>query len=85
MQFPKSPIYNKSALVQVMAWRWTGMPLPATMFTKIHDVIHGVTQPHLVKLLQNYNTYTHMIYTYAHVTANILKKILTHTQVYMYT
>ena len=35
---PKGPIGNKSALVQVMAWRWTGdKPLPAPMLTQFID------------------------------------------------
>ena len=35
---PKSPIDNKPALVQVMAWRWTGdKPLPEPMMTKLTD------------------------------------------------
>ena len=32
---PRSPIHNKSALVQVMAWRQTGdKPLPEPMLTQ---------------------------------------------------
>ena len=35
---PKGPIDNKSALVQVMAWRRTGdKPLPETMMTQFTD------------------------------------------------
>ena len=35
---PKGQIDNKSALVQVMAWRWTGdKPLPAPMLTQFTD------------------------------------------------
>ena len=35
---PKSPIDNKSALVQVMAWRRTGdKPLPEPMMTQFTD------------------------------------------------
>ena len=35
---PMSPIDNKSALVQVMAWRWTGdKPLPELMLTQFAD------------------------------------------------
>ena len=35
---PRSPIDNKPALVQVMAWRWTGdKPLPITMLTQFTD------------------------------------------------
>ena len=35
---PKSPIDNKSALVQVMAWCWTGdKPLPEPMMTQFND------------------------------------------------
>ena len=35
---PKSPIDNKPALVQVMAWRQTGdKPLPELMLTQITD------------------------------------------------
>ena len=35
---PMSPIDNKSALVQVMAWRRTGdKPLPEPMMTQITD------------------------------------------------
>ena len=35
---PRSSIYNKSALVQVMAWRRTGdKPLPETMMTQFTD------------------------------------------------
>ena len=35
---PKGPIGNKSALVQVMAWRWTGnKSLPAPMLTQFID------------------------------------------------
>ena len=34
----KSPIDNKSALVQVMAWCWTGnKPLPESMLTQFSD------------------------------------------------
>ena len=36
---PKGPIDNKSAFVQVMAWRRTGdKPLPEQMLTKFTDV-----------------------------------------------
>ena len=35
---PRSPIDNKPALVQVMAWHWTGdKPLPETMMTQFID------------------------------------------------
>ena len=35
---PKSPTDNKAALVQVMAWRWTGdKPLPETVLTQFTD------------------------------------------------
>ena len=35
---PNSPIDNKSAVVQVMAWRWTGnKPLPEQMLTQFID------------------------------------------------
>ena len=35
---PMSPIDNKPALVQVMAWRWTGdKPLPKLMLTQFAD------------------------------------------------
>ena len=35
---PKSPIDNKTALVQVMAWRQTGdKPLPEPMLTQFTD------------------------------------------------
>ena len=35
---PRSPIYNKPALVQVMAWRRTGnKPLPDPMMTQFTD------------------------------------------------
>ena len=35
---PKSPIDNKPALVQVMAWRWTeDKPLPESMVTLFTD------------------------------------------------
>ena len=35
---PRSPIDNKPALVQVMAWRWTGdKPLPEPMMTQFTD------------------------------------------------
>ena len=35
---PKSPIANKLALVQVMAWRWTGDKLlPEPMITQFTD------------------------------------------------
>ena len=35
---PRSPINNKSALVQVMAWHQTGdKPLPETMMTQFSD------------------------------------------------
>ena len=35
---PRSPIDNKSALVQVMAWRRTGdKPLPELMLTQLAD------------------------------------------------
>ena len=35
---PKGPIDSKSALVQVMAWRWTGIkPLPEPMLTQFTD------------------------------------------------
>ena len=35
---PRSPIDNKPALVQVMAWRWTGdEPLPEPMMTQFTD------------------------------------------------
>ena len=35
---PKGPIYNKSALVQVMAWRRTGAkPLPEPTLTQFTD------------------------------------------------
>ena len=35
---PRSPIDNESALVQVMAWRWTGdKPLPEPMMTQFTD------------------------------------------------
>ena len=34
----KGPIHNKAALVQVMAWRWTGdKPLPEPMLTQFTD------------------------------------------------
>ena len=36
---PRSPIDNKPALVQVMAWRWTGdKPLPEPMLAQFPDV-----------------------------------------------
>ena len=36
---PKGPIDNKSALIQVMAWRRTGdKPLPEPMLTQFTDV-----------------------------------------------
>ena len=36
---PRSPIDNKPALVQVMAWRWTGdKPLPEPMVAQFPDV-----------------------------------------------
>ena len=39
---PKGPIYNKSALVQVMAWRQTGdKPLPEAMMTQFTDTYMG--------------------------------------------
>ena len=35
---PKGSIENKSALVQVMAWNWTGdKPLPKPMLTQFSD------------------------------------------------
>ena len=35
---PKGPIDNKAALVQVMAWRWTGdKPLPEPMLAQFTD------------------------------------------------
>ena len=35
---PKGPIDNKAALVQVMAWRWTGnKPLPEPVLTQFTD------------------------------------------------
>ena len=35
---PKGPIDHKSALVEVMAWHWTGdKPLPGTMMTRFND------------------------------------------------
>ena len=35
---PRGPIDNKPALVQVMAWRWTGdKPLPEPMLTLFTD------------------------------------------------
>ena len=35
---PRSPIDNKPALVQVMAWRWAGdKPLPEPMMTQFTD------------------------------------------------
>ena len=35
---PRSPINNKPALVQVMAWRWTGdKPLAEPMMTQFLD------------------------------------------------
>ena len=35
---PRSPIYNKHALVQVMAWHWSGnKPLPEPMLTQFTD------------------------------------------------
>ena len=35
---PRRPIDNKPALVQVMAWRWTGdKPLPEPMLTLFTD------------------------------------------------
>ena len=35
---PEGPIDNKSALVQVMAWRWTSdKPLPEPMVTQFTD------------------------------------------------
>ena len=35
---PKGPIDNKSALIQVMAWRWTGdKPLPEPVLTWFTD------------------------------------------------
>ena len=38
MFVPKGPIDNKSALVQVMAWCWTGdKPLPVPMLDKFTD------------------------------------------------
>ena len=43
---PNGPIDNKPALVQVMAWRWTGdKPLPEpvlTQFTDIYVALEGV-------------------------------------------
>ena len=39
---PKSPIDNKSALVQVMAWHRTGdKPLPEPMMTQFTDAYMG--------------------------------------------
>ena len=36
--FPEGPIDNKAALVQVMAWRWTGdKPFPEPMVTQFTD------------------------------------------------
>ena len=36
---PRSPVDNKPALVQVMAWHWTGdKPLPELMLTQFTDV-----------------------------------------------
>ena len=36
----KGPIDNKSALIQTMAWRWTGGKLlPEPILTKIYDAI----------------------------------------------
>ena len=36
---PRSPIDNKPALVQVMAWSWTGdKPLPEPMLTQFTEV-----------------------------------------------
>ena len=36
---PRSPIDNKLALVQVMAWCWTGdKPLPEPMLTQFTDM-----------------------------------------------
>ena len=35
---PKGPIDNKSALIQVMAWHWSGdKPLPEPMLTQLSD------------------------------------------------
>ena len=35
---PRSPIHNKPALVQVMAWRWTDdKQLPELMLTQVTD------------------------------------------------
>ena len=35
---PKSPIDDKSALVQVMGWRWTvDKPLPEPVLTQVAD------------------------------------------------
>ena len=35
---PKGPMDNLSALVEVMAWRWTGdKPLPELMLTQFTD------------------------------------------------
>ena len=36
---PMNPIDNKPALVQVMAWRWTGdKPLPGPMMAQFIDI-----------------------------------------------
>ena len=44
---PKGPIDNKSALVQVMAWRRTGdKPLPEPMLTQFTDAYMWHYSPH---------------------------------------
>ena len=39
---PKGPIDNRSALVQIMAWRRTGdKPLPGPMLTQLNERIYA--------------------------------------------
>ena len=39
---PKGPIDSKSALVQVVAWCWTGdKPLPESVLTQLTDAYMG--------------------------------------------
>ena len=48
---PRSPIDNKPALIQVMAWRRAGdKPLPESIMTKFIDAYICVTRPQWVKL-----------------------------------
>ena len=47
---PKSPIDNKSSLVQIMAWRQIGnKPLPEPVMTHFNDAYMCVTRPRWVK------------------------------------